>query len=249
MVDYKNADRLRQLFSQLSQNEYLHAYRLLTAQFKEEEVWRKQQGFDVSLEPNTSWNPVVQQLLEYVRLGEVHPSYFQGCEGHPLDPLYVRGFSEDGSANFAYYDVWCQIMARVVLAARGSYDIEDLMKLEDLSAPSLEGKLVSFFGRLRGDVAFPDQYVQQPLSKTTLRVKGDGQVWKTHMELKTHYVYSVTATGSLSRGWGNGLIIMRGINEAKVRGKIRVVEFHCTPLIIGCGGGGLLKIPPPSKIN
>jgi hypothetical protein len=249
MVDYKNADRLRQLFTQLSQNEYLHAYRLLTAQFKEEEIWRKQQGFDVSLEPNTSWNPAVQQLLEYVRLGEAHPSYFRGCEGHPLDQLYARGFSEDGSASFAYYDVWCQIMARAVLVARGSYDVEDLMKLEDLSGSCLEGKLISFFGRLRGDVAFPDQYVQRPLSRTTLRVRGDGQIWKAHMELKTHYIYSVTATGSLSRGWGNGLLIMRGINEAKVRGKVRVVEFHCTPLIIGCGGGGPLKISPPSKIN
>lgn len=249
MVDYKNADRLRQLFLQLSQNEYLHAYTLLSAQFKEEEIWRKQQGFDVSLEPNTSWNPVVEQMLQFVRRGDVHPPFFQGCNGHPLDPLYVRGFSPDGTANFAYYDLWCQIMARAVLAARGSFDIEDLMKLKDLSGLSIEGKLISFFGRLRGDVAHPDQYVRKPLSKTILDVKNGAQRWRTELELKTHYVYSVTAATSLSKGCSSGLLMMREIGEVKGRGKARRVEFRCIPLIIGSGGGGPLKIPPQSKIN
>ena len=249
MVDYKNADRLRQLFLQLSQNEYLDAYTLLTTQFMEEETWRKQQGFDVSLEPNTSWNPAVAQMLKFVRSGDVHPRCFQGCNGHPLDPLYARGFAADGTANFVYYDLWCQIMARAVLAARGSYDIEDLMQLKDLSGLSLEGKLISFFGRLRGSVAHPDQYVQQPLSQATLDMKIGAQRWRTELELKTHYVYSVTAAASLSKGCSSGLLMLREISEVKGKGNARRVEFRCTPLIIGSGGGGPLKIPPPSRIN
>lgn len=249
MVDYKNAERIRELFVQLTPAERLHAYTLLHAQFREEDKWRKQQGFDVSLEPNTSWNPVVQRFLEYVRLGDVHPQCFRGCEAHPRDPMYVRGFSEDGSANFAYYDLWCQIMVRAILVARGSYDISDLMRLKDLSQLSLEGRLISFFGPLHGKVAYPNEYVEKPLSSTTLTVKERGQTWKTNLDLKTHYVYSVTATGSLSRGHGCGLLLMRGITHLRTRGKTRVVEFSCTPIIIGSGGGGPLEIPHETKVN
>lgn len=249
MVDYKNAERIRELFVQLSPNEYLRAYALLRDQLQEEEKWRKQQGFDVSLEPNTSWNSVVEQLLEYIRLGEVHPRCFRGCEVHPLDPLYPRGFSQDGDPMFAYYDTWCQIMVRAILVARGAYDITDLMRLKDLSQVSLEGKLISFFGSLHGDVAFPDQYLQKPVSSTTLTVKVRGQVWSTTLNLRTHYVYSVTATSSLSSGHGYGLLAMRGITRAQTRARTRTVEFSSTPLIVGCGGGGPLEIPGGATTN
>lgn len=49
MVDYKNAERIRELFIQLSASERLHAYTLLKTQFQEKEVWRRQQGFDISV--------------------------------------------------------------------------------------------------------------------------------------------------------------------------------------------------------
>jgi hypothetical protein len=171
MVDYKNAERIRELFVQLSPNEYLHAYTLLRDQFQEEDSWRKEQGFDISLEPNTSWNSVVQQLLEYVRVGEVHPHCFRDCEVHPLDPLYPRGFSRDGVPMFAYYDAWCQIMVRAILVARGTYDIGELMRLKDISRLSLEGRLISFFGPLNGDVACPDQYIQKPVARRLLPLR------------------------------------------------------------------------------
>ncbi len=249
MVDYKNAERIRELFVQLSPNEYLHAYTLLRDQFQEEDSWRKEQGFDISLEPNTSWNSVVQQLLEYVRVGEVHPHCFRDCEVHPLDPLYPRGFSRDGVPMFAYYDAWCQIMVRAILVARGTYDIGELMRLKDISRLSLEGRLISFFGPLNGDVACPDQYIQKPVSSTTLTIKAPRQVWTATFNLRTHYVYSVTAIASLSKGHGCGIVVMRGITQVQTRGKARIVEFSCTPLIIGSGGGGPLKIPDGAKIN
>lgn len=249
MVDYKNAERIRQLFVQLSASEYAHAYTLLEAQFREEDNWRKQQGFDVSIEPNTSWNPVVQRLLEYVGAGEVHPPCFRGCDVHPLDPLYARGFSETGAPVFAFYDVWCQIMVRAILAARGSYDIEDVMRMKDLSRLSLDGRLFSFFGALRGNVAFPNQYIQRPVSSTILTIRARGQIWKASLELKTHYVYSITAASCLSGGHSSGIFMMRGISQTQTKGKTRAVEFSCTPLILGSGGGGPLKIPKEPSLN
>src|SRR5258705_2913786 len=56
MVDYKNAERIRQVYDQLTQAECQQAYEILTAQFQEEEQLRKKQGFEISTEPNTSWN-------------------------------------------------------------------------------------------------------------------------------------------------------------------------------------------------
>jgi hypothetical protein len=249
MVDYKNAERIRQLFIQLTPNEYRHAYALLKDQFQQEDKLRKQQGFDVSLEPNTSWNYVTQQLLEYVRMGNVHPACFRECQTHPLDPMYPRGFFKSGAPAFGYYDVWCQIMTRTILAARGSYDIDDLMRLKDLSRLSLAGKLISFSGSLLGNVAFPDQYGERPVTSTRLTVKGRLQTWRAELQLKTHYVYSVTATGSLSHGRANGLLVMRGIERVQQKGGRRTIDFSCTPLITGCGGGGPLEIPPESKAN
>jgi hypothetical protein len=248
MVDYKNADRIRQLFAQLTSQECLHAYVALTDQFQEEDKLRKEQHFDISLEPNTSWNSATRVLLEFVKRGEVHPSRFRQCDTHPLDALYPRGFFDNGEAAFAYYDLWCQIMVRAILAAKGSYDIGDLMRVKDLSCLSLAGRLISFSGSLRGNVAFPDTYARSPVSKTVLTVQGGMQTWRTELLLKTHYVYSTTAASSLSKGRSNGLLIMRGIERIKVNGRRRIVEFSCTPLMTGCGGGGPLDIPTEAKI-
>ena len=249
MVDYKNAERIRQLFGQLTSREYMHSYAALTEQFQEEERWRREQGYSISIEPNTSWNHVTEALLEYVRKGDVHPDCFAGCNGHPADPLYPRGFSQDGTPVFALYDVWCQIMTRAVLIERGSYDIGDLMRVKDLKHLSLAGKLVTFSGSLLGKVAFPDKYADQPVSTTTLTVKQRGQIWRSELRLKTHYVYSMTATGSLSDGHANGVLVMRGIDRVQEIKRRRIVEFSCTPLISGCGGGGPLQIPSESIVN
>lgn len=53
MVDYKNADRLRQVYDQLTDSECKEAHTILSEQFQVEETLRKEQGFDISLEPNT----------------------------------------------------------------------------------------------------------------------------------------------------------------------------------------------------
>ena len=242
MVDYKNVERIRGLYAQLSRSERLRAFDVLGTQFREEDVLRKQQGFDASLEPTTEWSPTVERFLEEIKTGNFHPEFFKPFRGHPRDPLLPIGF-HGAIPTFAFYDLWCQIMVRVILTARGAYDIEDLARLEDPTKARLEGRLVSFRGRLRGRVALPEEWKRVPLSKTVLMVNLVAEVWRTFLELKTHYVYSMTAAGSLSRGIENGLVIMRSIDSVRLRGfKRRIVQFSCTPLIIG---NGALEIPDP----
>ncbi len=51
MVDYKNVERIRQLFAQLTPKEYECAYNILQKELIEETKLRKEQHFDISVEP------------------------------------------------------------------------------------------------------------------------------------------------------------------------------------------------------
>jgi len=243
MVDYKNAERIRQLFVQLSASECQQAYHILIRELKEESTLRQAQKFDVSLEPTLMWSTVVERLLESIRLREVRPSVFQGMQGHPKDPLLPVGppFSDP---NKAYYDIWCQLMIRAIIAVRMPYLLKDLLSLQEPSDSGLlAGSLVAFEANLHGSVAPPGKHQEIPVSKTTLTLSNESATISTELQLKTHYVYSETAASSLEGGRSSGLLFLRSINSFKdVEGK-KIISFSSTPLIIGCGGGGLLKIP------
>ncbi|HUH64811.1 MAG TPA: hypothetical protein VLZ07_00130 [Syntrophales bacterium] len=125
MVDYKNAERLRQLFSQLSSLECEAAYEALSFELKTETVLREEQGFNISLEPTMKWNTHVERLLESIRRGEAQPAVFSGLEGHPRDGLLPSAppFSD---WRIPVYDVWCQLMARAIIAVHTPFLITDL---------------------------------------------------------------------------------------------------------------------------
>jgi hypothetical protein len=241
MVDYKNAERIRQLYSQLTSTELLRAQEKLRHEFQHEDKLRKEQGFDISLEPNTAWTPLVEELLSFVRTGDPHPSFFKDWKGHEMDPLLPVGF-QGSIPTFGFYDIWCQIMVRAIIACRGTYDLNDLMALKDPTDIQLHGKLVSFEGHLRGNVALPSDWRTKPLSKAALIIKDGSASWKSVLEFKTHYVYSMTAASSLSRGRQNGILFLRSIDSVETKKRGQIVTFSCTPLILGCGGGGALKI-------
>jgi hypothetical protein len=88
MVDYKNAERIRQVYDQLSFAEQRQAYRILLEEFKEEEVARRKQHFDISLEPNTAWNEVTRRMLTWLQSGDSQPEPFLNIRGHAQDPYY-----------------------------------------------------------------------------------------------------------------------------------------------------------------
>lgn len=241
MVDYKNAERIRQMYLQLNPAEHRRAAEILRAEFLEEDALRKQY-FDLCTEPNTKWNSIVEQFLEYLPIGDPHPGMFKDLAGHPLDPMWPTGFQQS-IAVFAYYDLWCQIMIRAILTARDAYDLDDLTRLVDPDEVALAGRIVSFRGSVRGRIAFPQEWQTKPLSKALLTVRRGKITWRSTLELKTHYVYSVTAAVALGKGTENGLLVFRGINSSMDSGGRRTVDFTCTPLIIG---NGVLKIPEGS---
>jgi hypothetical protein len=240
MVDYKNAERIRQLYSQLTSRERLRAYELLSHEFREEDALRKKQGFAISMEPNTGWSSALEHFLGELKTGSVHPALFRESTTHPLDAMYPIGFT-DSVPTFFFYDLWCQVMIRAIMTARGTYSLEDLAQLEDPSSAKLQGQIVSFCGKLRGKVVLPNEWKKTPISRVLLTVRAGKDTWRSQLELKTHYVYSMTAAVSLGKGTENGLVVMRSVDSVREKGKTRrVVQFSCTPLIIG---NGVLAIP------
>lgn len=241
MVDYKNAERLRQLFSQLSPPEYEEAYRRLKEELRTETDFREEQGFDISTEPNLSWSQPVQILLEYLKRGQVHPEPFEGAEGHERDPLMPSGpaFADQ---RIPLYDVWCQLMARALVAVRTPYLLNDLARLDDPINSGLTGMLIAFEGELDGEVTPPSQWEEKPVSETVLSVRNEDTRVFSNLKLKTHYVYSVTGASSLDKGRACGLLLLRSFRGISEENGVRYVEFHCSPLIIGSGGGGLLQL-------
>ncbi|KPL00242.1 MAG: hypothetical protein AMJ91_05130 [candidate division Zixibacteria bacterium SM23_73_3] len=178
MVDYKNAERIRQLYSQLSSEERKRAYHQLRGQFQEEKVLRDRQGFDCSLEPTTYWNPTVEKLVQQIETGKIHPDIFKDAKGHPRDPLYPVGM-DDMPPSFFLYDMRCQIMVRAILASREAYVLDELMHLDQPAQAQLSGHLASFHGRLHGKVADPDEYTEKPVTQTLLTVEQEGVRWRS----------------------------------------------------------------------
>jgi len=243
MVDYKNAERIRQLFSQLSPSEFETAYRMLCSELKEESELRRAQRFDISLEPTLMWSTPVERLLEFVRSGEAHPPIFQGAEGHPEDPFYPVGPAFSDPPFKVYYDMWCQLMVRAIVAVRSAYILDDLMVLDDPLSARLAGTLIAFEGKLQGVVASPGEWRDHALSETRLSLSDRTTTISTVLRLKTHYVYSQTASFSLAQGRGYGLLLFRDFDSVTESRGRRTMSFTSTPLMIGCGGGELLQIP------
>jgi len=238
MVDYKNAERIRQVYDQLSFVEQRQAYSILLKEFQEEEIARKKQHFDISTEPNTSWNKITERLLTWLQSGDSQPQSFLNIKGHPKDRLLPTGAIWI-EKEIPLYDLWCQIMARAIITVRTPYDLDDLLKLQDPKAAKLDGCLVAFEGSLKGNVKSPKTWERWPVTSTKLTRSVNGARWSCDLKIKTHYVYSVTAAASLSDGYENGLMILRSITSVRKRNGKTSVRFDAIPLIIG---SGILKL-------
>ncbi len=242
MVDYKNAERICQLFAQLSKGEFEAAYEIVAGELPEETSLRQHQGFDISTEPNLEWGKPIETLLPYIKSGSVHPDIFKGVEGHPADQLLPLGPAFAGPQK-PYYDIWCQLMVRALVATRAPFLMKDLIQLPHLPEIGLAGKLIAFEGSLNGKVAYPAEWQENPVSTTRLTVSDEHGEISVTLNLKTHYIYSETATHSLSDGRGCGLLLLRSIDSVQKQNKRSIIVASATPLIIGSGGGGFLQIP------
>jgi hypothetical protein len=236
MLDYKNAERIRQVYSQLSTSEYKKAYEILTSDFQEEEIARRKSKYFSNMEPNTSWNEHTKRLLEAVLEENPHPKIFQNQPGHPADPFYPDERPVFANPLFGYYDIWCQIMVRAILSVREAFNLEDLTRLGNPMQSNLEGSIVAFKAKVKGEVFSPSKWRTNPIGYTELIYKNKNVTWRSQMKLKTHYVYSVTASEDLSDGNQSGLLILRSIERVNKGNYQKEIIFKAIPLIMGFGG-------------
>jgi hypothetical protein len=89
-------------------------------------------------------------------------------------------------------------------------------------------------------VPIPSEWKNKPLGSTRLTMRAGRVTWSCTLQLKTHYVYSMTAAQALGGGMENGLILFRSIDDVSRTGGRRRVTFSSTPLILG---NGALAIP------
>jgi len=232
MVDYKNVDRLQQLYSQLSTTERAYAAERLQRDLRDESKLRSAQGFDISTEPNLKWSESLEYCLHELRSGDPLPHVLQPNSGQYFDnPFGPR----------MLLDLWCQVLARTLVVCRGAYNIDDLMSLDEPQHLRIDGSLVSCVGKTRGTVHEP-RFSEDPAAGTIIyRTKGERAVWSTSLTLKTQYVYSFTAAINLSHGKENGLLVFRGVDDIRSsKDGLARVRFSATPLILGLG---VLEIP------
>ncbi|MBD3338183.1 MAG: hypothetical protein GF353_03690 [Candidatus Lokiarchaeota archaeon] len=240
MVDYNNAERIRQAYATLNENDRQRCYIILLEELKEENNLREEQGFNVSLEPNTKLTPTVQRFLGEILIGTSHPTIFDKAKGHENDPLFPDHRAFEPPQYKQLYEIWCQIMVRCLLICKGCYDLDSLMLLENPNLLKLDGALVSFKAPLKGKVYPPSMYNQFPLSETNLTAKNKFATWTANLKLKTHYIYSATAADSLGDSTKNGILVLRNIEKIKKFLLFKRIAFSAVPLIIG---NGVLEIP------
>ena len=173
-------------------------------------------------------------MLSFVQAGTSHPPPFHDIKGHPRDPLLPTG-AIWLHPEVLYYDLWCQIMVRAVIAVCAPYDLDDLMRLGSAEASNLSGNLVTFEGQLKGRVVEPAKWRTNPVCRTQLTRELDGVIWQADLSIKTHYVYSLTAAEGLSDGDENGVLAIRGFKGTAQSDGKRLVRFYAVPLIIGSG--------------
>lgn len=172
-------------------------------------------------------------MLSWVQAATSHPAPFRKATGHPRDLLLPTGPIWQ-CPEVPYYDLWCQIMVRAIIAVRHPYDLDELIKLDNPIAANLNGSLVTFEASLKGRVEPPAKWETAPISTTLLTRESDEAILARAIE-DQNPLRSDTAAEALSEGTCNGVLIIRNINSSRRRNGKRVVRFDAIPLIIGSG--------------
>jgi hypothetical protein len=137
---YKNPSRIRELFAQLSPQQRGHSVgRLRAAIADEEEKKAKDAGYQ--WQRTTRADERTKACLLSAANGEFWPSWLPRVGGHPEDPDYPTDLSPpNGMEAFHTFDLYCQVLVRVLLAASFPVPLEQLWELsEERDFDSLAG--------------------------------------------------------------------------------------------------------------
>jgi hypothetical protein len=233
---YKNPPRIRQSFLALSEEERrLAVKRAAEAIVGEHPDKSSDAGFDWQAVPGI--NDHTRKCLESAAKGELWPSWLPRVRGHPDDSDYPVDMSPPhGMAAFHLFDLYCQVLVRILMAARSVIPLEDLYEFEsvdDLNA--FQGRLVVWRSRIYGKGVKPlSHYKEHPTSRIQIRAKVGELVVRTTMGLRNMYVFSDTSAMNLINGSACGVGIFGGafVDDTKPTER----QLTLIPLIVGFGG-------------
>jgi len=234
---YKNPPRIREMFIKISEQKRKEAVEILANQIAEEEHDKTvDQGFKWQAVPRKNNHTLL--CLNSIRNGELWPSWLPRVQGHPLDSDYPIDFSPpNGMAAFHLFDLYCQLIVRVITILYGCLPLEQIRSLKTPSLiDSFSGNLVIFRERAFGKNIKPPRYCEdQPVGRVRLRSKLNKTIYWVEMSIKNMYVFSDTAVGYLQNQRICGVGILGGVTE-KDGEKSKEIIMQITPLLIGVGG-------------
>lgn len=236
---YKNPPRIRELFGSLPKQKRIALVNKLQRQLIDDQAQHNSdEGF--KLQANHGDNDLTKDLMFSLRAGELWPRILHRVGGHPSDPDYpIELGPPHGMAAFHGFDLYCQLMTRVLALANMPLELESLWALgEPNLIDQYAGCLVMFRERAIGrGIYSPRVADDKPLGRIQFRVQRKGRVYRAIMAIKNMYVFSDTAALNMGRSKVCGLGILEDAERKNVKGK---TELHISlkPLIIGIGGLG-----------
>lgn len=182
-------------------------------------------------------NEITLACLKSAMNGEIWPTWCPRVQGHPNNSDYPDEFGPpNGMKSFHWFDLYYQVLVRVLAAAKTPIPLEDLLQFSDVpSLNTFAGALVNFRERSYGKgIRTPKAWKEIPTGSIQFRKKIKGTLFRTKMELRTMYVFSDTSAINLQSSRICGIGLFGGASlEAKNEIWLTVV-----PLLIGLGGFG-----------
>jgi hypothetical protein len=236
---YKNPPRIRELFSSLQKDRRLALVKELEEQLAEDQAKQKSDtGFKWQANPGD--NDLTRALMFSLRAGDLWPRVLPRVVGHPYDPDYPIDLGPpNGMTAFHGFDLYCQLMTKVLALANPPLALESLWALRDPDlVDQYAGYLISFRERAIGRGIFLERTPKdKPLGNLQFRVQRSGRLYRANMAIKNMYVFSDTAGLSMRHSKVCGVAILEDAERKKVKGKSELL-ITLKPLIIGIGGLG-----------
>ena len=138
---------------------------------------------------------------------------------------------------FHGFDLYCQILTRVLAAASPPVPLEQILSLKKAELMNtMSGSLVSFRERAIGKgIKVPSADDGRPTASLQFRHRQGKKLLRTRMELRTMYVFSDTAAMNLKSSRVCGIGVFSGADVDRADADI---TLSIVPLLIGMGGLG-----------
>lgn len=235
---YKNPPRLRELFGAVLKELRIDAANQLRDELESDDHQSRDEGYKWQMNPGK--NDLTRSLIFGLRMGEYWPRVLPRVGGHPEDPDYPIDMSPPNGITAVHgYDLYCQLIGRLLAIISTPVPLEALWALRELSLiDQYVGRLVSFRERAIGkDIRSPLAADDVRIGRVQFRVQREGRVYRAFMPIKNMYVFSDTAALNLERSKVCGIGIVEDSELVSEAGKDEL-HIHIKPLLIGIGGYG-----------